>query len=65
MFGLTKREQRWEAQERGYQMILEHTLAIRQSNAILETERLKNENLKLEKELLEIKARLNKEPPNE
>ena len=62
MFGLTRREQRWAAQERGIKMIFDLAAAVNQSNAISEKERLKNENLRLEKELLELKARLNIEP---
>ena len=64
MFGLTKREPRWAAQERGIKMIIDLAATVNKYNAISEQERLKNENLRLEKELLEIKASLNKQTPN-
>ena len=64
MFGLTKREQRWAAEERGMKMIFDLAATVNKNNAISEQERLKNENLRLEKELLELKAKLNKEQPN-
>ena len=51
MLGLTKREQRWAAQERGLEMIF----ALMAKKIELEHERLKNENLRLEKEVLELK----------
>lgn len=59
MFGLTKREQRWAAQERGLKMIFDLAAEVSKAYAIAEKERLKNENIRLEKELLELKAKLN------
>jgi hypothetical protein len=46
MFGLTQREQRWDAQERGAKMLLDFKLA--QLKELVKLEELKQENLRLQ-----------------
>lgn len=56
MFGLTQREQRWAAEERGFKMILEAV----QSKTQLRLLELENENLRLKRDIAELNARYNK-----
>jgi hypothetical protein len=51
MFGLTKREQLWAAQERGLQIILDAGTA----RTLLALEQIKKENLKIEFEMLKLR----------
>jgi len=58
VFGLTQREQRWAAEERGIQMVLDHKVKMQTAVSLAEKERLINDNLRLEKEILEIKSKI-------